>query len=107
MVYHPQTDGQMERINQVTESYLTSYGNVKQYHWRSTPAMAECSSNNYQYSAPKTAHRYAYHGFEAHKNWPTPVQFRNPSPEIYCHSMTSVHSKLSKQLEQSMDAMRK
>jgi hypothetical protein len=33
--YHPQTDGQTERINQVIESYLRSYCNYEQNDWAS------------------------------------------------------------------------
>jgi len=39
--YHPQTDGQTERINHVIESYLRSYCNYEQNDWASMVAMAE------------------------------------------------------------------
>jgi len=44
--YHPQTDGQTERINQVIESYLRSYCNYEQNDWASMLAMAEYAYNN-------------------------------------------------------------
>ena len=31
--YHPQTDGQMERVNQVVEQYLQMYCNNEQDDW--------------------------------------------------------------------------
>jgi hypothetical protein len=39
--YHPQTDGQTERINQVIESYLRSYCNYEQNDWAFRLAMTE------------------------------------------------------------------
>jgi len=33
MVYHPQTDRQMERINQEVETFLQHYVNYQQYDW--------------------------------------------------------------------------
>ena len=41
IAYHPQSDGQMERINQVIESYLRSYCNYEQNDCASMLAMAE------------------------------------------------------------------
>lgn len=39
--FHPQTDGQTERINQVIEAYLRSYCNYEQDDWVGMLAMAE------------------------------------------------------------------
>lgn len=38
--FHPDSDGQTERINQVIESYLQSYCNYEQDDWVSMLAMA-------------------------------------------------------------------
>jgi len=105
--YHPQLDSQMERINQVIESYLRSYCNYEQNDWSSMEAMAEYADNNSKHSATKISPFYANYGFEPRTNWPTEVQFRNLASELYSHYMTSVHSKLCKQLEQSIEMMRK
>lgn len=105
--HHPQTDGQTERIHQVIESYLRSYFNYEQNDWASMLAMADYAYNNLKHSATKISPFYANYGFEPGTNWPTEVQFRNPASEVYGHYMTSVHSKLSKQLEVSIESMRK
>jgi hypothetical protein len=105
--YHPQTDGQTERINQVIESYLRSYCNYEQNDWASMLAMAEYAYNNSKHSATKISPFYTNYRFEPRTNWPTEVQFRNPASELYGHYMTSVHSKLSNQLKVSIEAMRK
>jgi len=62
--YHPQTDGQTERINQVIESYLRSYCNYKQNDGASMLAMAEYAYNNSKHSSTKISPFYANYGFE-------------------------------------------
>jgi len=57
--YHPQTDGQTKRINQVIESYLRSYCNFEQNDWASMLAMAEYAYNNSNHSATKISPCYS------------------------------------------------
>jgi len=51
--FHPQTDGQTERINQVIEAYLRSYCNYEQNDWAEMLGMAEFAYNNSKHSAMK------------------------------------------------------
>ena len=44
--YHPQTDGQMKRLNQTLEQYLHCYVNYEQNDWVQHLATAEFSYNN-------------------------------------------------------------
>ena len=44
--YHPQTDGQTERMNQIVEAYLRHYTNWVQNDWHKWLAMAEFAYNN-------------------------------------------------------------
>jgi len=97
--YHPQTDGQTERINQVIESYLRSYCNYEQNDWASMLAMAEYAYNNSKHSATKISPFYANYGIKARTSWPTEIQFRNAASEIYGHYMTEVHKRLKARLE--------
>jgi len=46
MAYHPQTDGQTERINQEIGTFLRHYVNYKQDDWTEWLAMAEFAYNN-------------------------------------------------------------
>jgi len=105
--YHPQSDGQTERINQVIESYLRSYCNYEQNDCASMLAIAEYAYNNSKHLATKISPFYPNYGFEPRTNWPMEIQFRNLALGLYGHYMTSIHSKLSRQLEQSMEAMQK
>ena len=44
--FHPQTDGQTERINAIAEQYLRAYCNYQQDNWSELLTMAEFSYNN-------------------------------------------------------------
>jgi len=81
--YHPQTDGQTERINEVIESYLRSYCNYEQNDWASMLAMAEYAYNNSKHSSTKIPPFYTNYGFEPRTTWPTEIQFKNPASELY------------------------
>jgi hypothetical protein len=61
-VYHPQIDGQMERINQILEDMLRAY--VIQYdkNWDKCLALAEFSYNNIYQSSLKMALFEALYG---------------------------------------------
>jgi len=44
--YHPQTDGQTERVNQELKKYLRLYCNYRQNDWAEWLSIAEFSYNN-------------------------------------------------------------
>jgi hypothetical protein len=46
MSFHPQTDGQTERINQMIEAYLQSFINYEMDNWVGLLPMAEFAYNN-------------------------------------------------------------
>ena len=45
--YHPQTDGQMERINQEVEHFLQMFCNYRQDDWAEWLSLAEFAYNNH------------------------------------------------------------
>jgi transposase InsO family protein len=49
--YHPQTDGQTERINQEVEIYLRFYLNYQQDNWSQQLPLAEFAYNDHQHSS--------------------------------------------------------
>jgi len=51
--FHPESDGQTERIDQVIESYRRSYCNYEQNDWASMLAIAEYAYNNSKHSSTK------------------------------------------------------
>jgi len=54
IAYHPQTDGQMERINQELEQYLRVFIDHRQEQWPDWLGMAEFAYNNKIHASTKT-----------------------------------------------------
>jgi len=60
--YHPQTDGQVERINQELEQYLRVFINHRQEQWPDWLGMVEFAYNNKIYIATKKSPFKANYG---------------------------------------------
>ncbi|MBW0480152.1 hypothetical protein O181_019867 [Austropuccinia psidii MF-1] len=51
--YHPETDGQTERVNQLLEQYLWIYVSYHQYDWNTWLPLSEFAYNNSDHSSTK------------------------------------------------------
>ena len=76
--YHPQTDGQTERVNQELEQYLRLYVNHRQSDWSEWLALAEFAHNNREHSATKMSPFYANMG----RHPMDPSHARTSSPNL-------------------------
>jgi hypothetical protein len=103
--FHPQTDGQTERLNQTIEHFLYTYCNNKQNNWSEMLAMAKYAYNNSKHSATKITPFYANYGYKPRTNWRTEIQFKNPGSNLYAYYMVNVHWKSVDQLETSQKKM--
>ena len=54
IVFHPQTDGQIERVNQELEQYLRIFIDYRQEQWPDQLGTAEFAYNNKVYLSTKT-----------------------------------------------------
>src|SRR5205085_7742907 len=61
--FHPQTDGQTERINSVLEQYLRCYINYQQSDWSSYLPIAQFAYNNAKHSSTELTPFYAVYGY--------------------------------------------
>jgi hypothetical protein len=61
--YHPQTDGQTERVNQVMKQYLRIFTSYNQDDWSSILAQASFAYNNTVHSATKFSPFYSNFGY--------------------------------------------
>ncbi len=61
--FHPQTDGQTERINQTLEHFIRNYCNYQQDNWSNLLSMAEFSYNNSRHSATGVSPFFALYGY--------------------------------------------
>ncbi|SOV03534.1 uncharacterized protein UDID_19082 [Ustilago sp. UG-2017a] len=61
--YHPQSDGQTERINQVLEQFLCGYSNHLQTDWSNLLPLAEFSYNNAEHASTQLTLFFANYGY--------------------------------------------
>jgi hypothetical protein len=105
--FHPQTDGQTERVNQTLESYLQNYCNYEHDNWSEIVPMAEYAYNNSLTTATGMSPIFANFGFDLQSNWPIEAEAKNPASRNYLHWMTSMHALRRKGLKQVRKTMRK
>ncbi len=63
--YHPQTDGQTERLNQIVEQYLRSFINFQQDDWVMLLPVAQLAYNTAETETTKVTPFFANYGYEA------------------------------------------
>jgi RNase H-like domain found in reverse transcriptase/Reverse transcriptase (RNA-dependent DNA polymerase)/Integrase zinc binding domain/Chromo (CHRromatin Organisation MOdifier) domain/Domain of unknown function (DUF4939)/Retroviral aspartyl protease/Integrase core domain len=76
--YHPQTDGQTERVNQCLEQYLRVYSDYKQTNWVKNLSFAELCYNSQFHSAIKMSPFQATYGYEPPLDWSTELIPESP-----------------------------
>ena len=61
--FHPQTDGQTERQNQVLEHYLRTFADAEQAQWANQLPLAEFAYNNASHNSTGSSPFYLLYGF--------------------------------------------
>jgi hypothetical protein len=105
--YHPQTDGQTERTNQVLEGYLRSFVNYDQDDWKQLLPLAEYAYNNSKTNAHGMSPFYANYGFHPQTEWMKEREAQNPGATMYAHWMKSIHEQAQEALEHTREAMKR
>ncbi|KAF8760325.1 hypothetical protein RHS01_01355 [Rhizoctonia solani] len=99
--YHPRTDGQTERINQILEAYLRCYTSYQQDDWVDYLPLAEFAYNNRTSSSSQQSPFYANYGFhptfEPRINSDTTV----PAAEDLSARLSLIHDELRAELTHS------
>jgi len=103
--FHPQTDGQTERLNQTIEAYLRAFVAKNQDDWVSLLPMAEFAYNNSVTNGNGLTPFFANYGFHpATTNLPA-VEPLNPASTVYAHWMQTVHEDSRQGLEKVQERM--
>ena len=106
--YHPQTDGQTERINQEIEQYLRLFINYHQSDWADWLALAEFSYNDKQHSATGFSPFYVNHGRHPYKG--TEPDFAGsmvPGAAEFVEKMESIRKETEAALSLAAETMKK
>ena len=99
--FHPQTDGQTERVNQVLEAYLRHYCNFMQDDWADLLHMAEYAYNTATSESTKMSPFEANYGFQPETQWMRPksgIEWANPAAEILLSRWQGIWKRLHENL---------
>jgi len=105
MVFHPQTDGQTERLNQTIKAYLRAFVSKEQDDWVRLLPMAEFAYNNSTTMDNGMSPFYVNDGFHPIAIGPALTESLNPASRVYAHWMHMVHNKVRKGLEEAQERM--
>jgi len=104
--FHPQTDGQTERLNQMIEAYLRVFVSKEQDDWVRLLPMAEFTYNNSITTGNGMSPFYANYGFHPVAMNPASTEPLNPASKVYAHWMNTGHDESQKGLEEAQERMR-
>nr|MBC9704328.1 DDE-type integrase/transposase/recombinase [Enterococcus sp.] len=96
--YHPQSDGQTERVNQVVEQYIRMYTNYNQDNWVDLLDKAEFTYNNSEHASTKMTPFFA--NFDYHPLDPSaPAQpIINPMAKSHLEQLADIREELVKNI---------
>jgi len=98
-VFHPQTNGQTEQLNQTIEAYLRAFVGKEQDDWVCLLPIAKFAYNNSTTMGNGTSPFYANYGFHPAAMNPASMEPLNPASQAYTHWMHAVYDKSRKGLE--------
>ena len=106
--YHPQTDGQTERINQEIEQYLRLFINYHQSDWADWLALAEFSYNDKRQASTGFSPFYVNSGRHPYKGTePNFEESTVPGAAEFVKKMEDIHKETKAALELTAETMKK
>ena len=98
--FHPQTDGQTERLNQTLEQYLRGYVNNQQDNWVELLPLAQFAYNSAKSETTQVSPFFANHGYEpeAYKQ-PRKDETRAQGAMVLANKLQEVHKQLATDIE--------
>ena len=106
-IYHPQTDGQTERINQELEQYLRMFIDHRQEQWPDWLATAEFAYNNKVQTSTKVSLFKANIGQDPCMGFKIRKKGKFEKVEEFVTRMKEVHEETEVALRKSQEEMRK
>lgn len=92
--FHPQTDGQTERVNQILEQFLRMFTTQRQDDWVDLLPMAEFAYNNASHAATGLSPFYATYGYHPSFSFKTPTTSTVPAAEDRVKHLQQLHEEL-------------
>ena len=106
--FHPQTDGQTERVNQILEQYLRGYICFSQDNWSYLLPFAEFAYNNSVSSSTSFSPFYANYGFHPKMDFIQQDLSSTPVPAVFDHlkAISSLRVALHSELQSAQARMK-
>ena len=104
--YHPQTDGQTERINQELEQYLRNYCSYRQDDWSTFLPMAEFAYNNHEHATTKKTPFYAARGYHPRTMVIHDLDSHAPHAEEIGKRMKKIHDEIHSAIITAQETMK-
>lgn len=96
--YHPESDGQTERMNQSLESYLRLYSNYQQDNWPDLLPIAEFAYNNAPHSATQVSPFFANYGYNPKATLSLDVSVRDSQAHDFSRQLSELHEYCREQI---------
>jgi len=107
MAFHPQTDGQTERMNQELEQYLQFFIENEQKDWPEWLAMAEFAVNNKVHTATKVSPFMANYGREMRMGGDIRKKGKVENATEFVERMKKVHEEAEAVLRKTQEEMKR
>ena len=107
MAFHPQTDGQTERINQELEQYLRFFVEYRQKDWPEWLAAAEFAINNKVHTATKISPFMANYGKEMRMGEDIRKKEKVKSVMEFVERIKKVHEEAEAALKKTQEEMKR
>ncbi|SJL11766.1 uncharacterized protein ARMOST_15175 [Armillaria ostoyae] len=106
--FHPQTDGQTERVNQEVEKYLRIFVNHHQNDWADWLPMVEFAHNNRAHSATGRSPFMILYGRNPHiiPDSPRTPNSKVPAASDFSKAMAKIHKETETALEEAAGRMK-
>lgn len=103
--FHPQTDGQSERVNQVLEQYLRCFLDYQQKDWVRLLPLAEFAYNNTTHASTQFSPFFANFGFHPRFDVTLDVAVSSPKGKQYIMDLEDLHSVMKLHLKDAIEKM--
>jgi len=107
MVFHPQTDGQTERVNQELEQYLRMFIDHRQEQWPEWLGTAEFAYNNKAHSSTKTSPFKANHRQDSRMEFKGRKKGKYAGAEKFVERMREIQEEVKVMLGKAQADMKK
>ena len=105
--YHPQTDGQTERVNQEIEQYLRIFINHRQTNWADWLPMAQFSYNDKIHSSTHYSPFYLNHGHHPWKGGEPNTSVKNEEADAFVQRMKKIREDAEASLNAAAETMKR